>query len=208
MSLTFKRHTQILNAMFRKSGSIPLSLLKVPSTLGFGFALLVACSDDTSMLGEDASGGDEEPAELAGITRFHNEVRATVGVGPVVWDSRLATIAAMWAAKCVDSSPRDGLIDHNTNRSQSYPSYVGENVFGSSGDATAKGAVDSWASERTNYDYPSNVCSGVCGHYTQIVWRNSTMIGCAKSSCSGLMYSSTIVCNYGPGGNISGERPY
>ena len=31
------------------------------------------------------------------------------------------------------------------------------------------GGVGAWAAESRSYDYPSNRCSGVCGHYTQIV---------------------------------------
>lgn len=164
---------------------------------------LAACSDAI-----EPSAGEGEPVELEGITQFHNEVRATVGVPPVVWDSQLAAIAEDWAAKCVDSKAPAGLVDHNDARSQGYPTYVGENVFGASGNATARGAVDSWASERANYDYATNSCASICGHYTQIVWRATTMIGCAKNTCSGLRYPSTIVCNYGPGGNINDERPY
>ena len=155
----------------------------------------------------DATQVEGEPSELSGITRLHNDVRAAVGVPPLAWDPRLAAIAAAWAAQCVDQSPPAGLIDHNDNRSDGYPSYVGENVYASSGNATASGAVDSWASERADYNYANNTCSGVCGHYTQVVWRTSTMLGCAKHSCSRLRFPSTIVCNYGPGGN-SGGRPY
>ena len=53
----------------------------------------------------------------------------------------------------------------------------------------------------------TNSCSGICGHYTQVVWAASLELGCGLSSCPGLAYGSTIVCNYGPGGN-DGGRPY
>jgi pathogenesis-related protein 1 len=109
---------------------------------------------------------------------------------------------------CIDNDAPSGLIDHNPNRSDGHPYYVGENVFGSGGNATAQTAVDLWAAEEADYNYASNSCSGVCGHYTQIVWRESLDLGCAKYDCPGLTYGSTIVCNYGPGGNIGGQRPY
>lgn len=165
--------------------------------------VMAACSETM-----DESTGQDEPIDLQGITQFHNDVRATVGVPPLVWDPDLAAIAATWAAKCIDNEAPSGLLDHNADRSQGYPTYVGENIFAASGNATARGAVDSWASERADYDYASNTCNDVCGHYTQIVWRATTMIGCAKTTCSGLRYPVTIVCNYGPGGNVQGERPY
>ena len=73
---------------------------------------------------------------------------------------------------------------------------------------TGPDAVSSWASEAADYDYASNTCAGVCGHYTQVVWATSTKLGCGVSTCAGLTYGHTIVCDYAPGGNISGQRPY
>jgi pathogenesis-related protein 1 len=166
--------------------------------------------------GDDVGGGtgptgpSGEPPELAGIVAAHNAVRAGVGVGPLTWDPALAAIAAAWAAQCVDVTAPFGLVDHNANRSAGYPTYVGENIYGSSGSATAKGAVDVWAAEAASYDYATNTCAAgkVCGHYTQIVWRATTKVGCALRDCPALTYRSTIVCDYGPGGNIGGQKPY
>ncbi|MEM9487809.1 MAG: CAP domain-containing protein, partial [Myxococcota bacterium] len=156
------------------------------------------------------SGDSGEPAELAGITQLHNDVRAGVGVGPLTWDPALAEVAQAWADQCRDNDPPAGLIDHNDGRSDNYPGYVGENIFGSSGAATAADAVNGWANEVADYDYDSNSCNPgrVCGHYTQVVWANSERLGCALSRCSGLDFGNTIVCNYSPGGNYSGEWPY
>ena len=163
----------------------------------------------------DAPGGIGEPSELAGMTLRHNEVRAAVdtsgiAAGPLPamqWDPQLAMLAANWAAMCQSSNGQ--LLDHS---SQAYRTnaagyaYVGENVYASSGAATAAGAVQLWASEKANFTYP-NTCAGTCGHYTQIVWRTSIHIGCALHNCSNLAYPATIVCNYGPGGNTGGA-PY
>lgn len=172
-------------------------------------------ADDT---GDDVGGPDaavfvdapsaDEPAGLEGTTAAHNAIRAGVGVGPLTWDPALAVIAANWAAQCVDNEAPAGLIDHNPGRSDTYPEYVGENIYGSSGGATGTAAVASWAEEEADYDYGSNTCNGICGHYTQIVWRDTTKVGCALHTCPGLTYGSTIVCDYGPGGNIGGLRPY
>ena len=152
--------------------------------------------------------GAGEPPGLAGITNAHNQVRAAVGVGPLTWDPALAAIASAWVIQCVDADA-NGLVDHNANRSVGYPTYVGENIYGSTGDATAQGAVDSWAAEKSAYTYATNTCAtgAVCGHYTQLVWAATTKVGCAKHDCAGLTYHSTIVCDYGPGGNTGGP-PY
>jgi pathogenesis-related protein 1 len=162
----------------------------------------------------DAPGGIGEPPNIAGITLFHNQVRAAVvttpGIPPLVWNENLEATAAAWAAQCVDVAQPIGLIDHNPNRSDGHPYYVGENIYGSGGSASAMQAVELWAAEVEHYNYPQNTCDTgqICGHYTQVVWRNSAELGCARFDCPGLTYGDAIVCNYGPGGNYNGELPY
>lgn len=192
-----------------------------------GIALLCACSGEVPSQTDGGSntrndgamamidgipGGTGEPANLAGITLYHNQVRAMVQTSPALppmqWDPDLAAYAAAWAAMCKDGGDSvQGLMDHDPNRTNvAGYAYIGENIFGSGGSASAKQAVDSWASEAANFTYP-NTCNGICGHYTQIVWRTSVNLGCALQNCPNLTYGSTIVCDYGPGGN-SGGAPY
>jgi pathogenesis-related protein 1 len=161
--------------------------------------------------GNAGSGGmsSGEPAALVGILDAHNAVRAAKGIAPLTWDPALAAIAQNWVEQCVDDDG-GGLVDHNPGRSNGYPTYVGENIYASSGTASGTGAVRSWASEEANYDYASNSCASgkACGHYTQIVWANTTKLGCAIHRCEGLRYASSVVCDYAPGGNIRGQKPY
>jgi pathogenesis-related protein 1 len=151
----------------------------------------------------------DEPEALRGITAAHNEVRAVVGVPPLQWDPALAAIAQAWVETCTDTEAPIGLVDHNGNRSQGQTESVGENIYASGGTATPRDAVNSWASEKSSYDYATNTCAAgqICGHYTQIVWRTTQRLGCGLFRCSSLQYPSTIVCNYGPAGN-SGGKPY
>jgi len=157
-------------------------------------------------------GGVGEPANLTGITLFHNQVRAAVQTTTplpfLTWNDDLAATAAAWAAQCQDQDQPIGLIDHNAGRSNGHPYYVGENIYGSGGGASAQEAVDLWASEGANYNYANNSCSGgTCGHYTQLVWRATLELGCAVGNCPGMQFGNSIVCDYGPGGN-SGGKPY
>ena len=73
----------------------------------------------------------------------------------------------------------------------------GENHFKGSGkESTAAEAMASWVSEKQYYNYKSNRCASgkVCGHYTQVVWRNSTKLGCARVKCnSGDIF---VICSY------------
>lgn len=84
---------------------------------------------------------------------------------------------------------------------------MGENLYGSTQPVKPKDAVAAWAEEASNYDYANDTCTGICGHYTQVVWAATHELGCAISSCPGLTFRHAIVCNYGPGGN-SGGKPY
>jgi pathogenesis-related protein 1 len=182
------------------------------------FTLITACAiaHATAALATTANpifinGFGAEPSALAGITADHNVVRNSVGVGlaPLFWDERLAASAQAWANQCVDSG-NGLLIAHNPNRSVGFPWYVGENIYGSSGTATASGAVNLWASEQQYYHYATNSCDSgqICGHYTQIVWSTSVLLGCGISYCPSLTLSHSIVCDYGPGGNYVGVPPY
>ncbi len=162
----------------------------------------------------DVPGGVGEPAGLVGMTLATNQVRAMVATTPPLpsleWDPQLAAYAATWLAMCQDTEAPIGLVDHDPNRTNvAGYSYIGENIYASSGTATAQDAVTDWAAEGASYDYASNTCASgaVCGHYTQLVWRTTTHVGCAIHDCAGLTYPSTIVCDYGPGGN-DGSKPY
>jgi len=175
-------------------------------------AFCVAASSSVAAATPDEiffAGFGGEPAALSGILAAHNSARSAVGVGPMAWDESLAATAQAWANTCTDSDG-NGLIDHNANRSAGYPWYVGENVAGSTGSMTGPNAVSLWVDEQQYYTYATNTCVAgqVCGHYTQVVWADSTHVGCGISSCAALTFHTSIVCDYGPGGNIYGEWPY
>uniref|UniRef100_A0ACD5ZND3 Uncharacterized protein n=1 Tax=Avena sativa TaxID=4498 RepID=A0ACD5ZND3_AVESA len=133
----------------------------------------------------------------------HNAARADVGVGPVSWDD---TVAA-WAEAYAEIRRVDYELVHSP---EGRP--YGENLFGGSGaDWTATDAVNLWVSEKQYYDHDSNTCSAPagesCGHYTQVVWRDSTAIGCARVVCDG-GDGVGIICSYNPPGNWEGQSPY
>ena len=82
----------------------------------------------------------------------------------------------------------------------------GENLFEITGAvSTSAEVVDQWASESKDYQYGSNSCRGVCGHYTQMVWRGTKRLGCAAARRG---KTEVWVCNYDPPGNWIGNRPY
>ncbi|GAB4838205.1 hypothetical protein Ancab_027735 [Ancistrocladus abbreviatus] len=127
-----------------------------------------------------------------------NAIRKALRLQPLKWDNRLATYAQWWG----NQRKMDCSMVHSNGP-------YGENIFWGAGQRWTPGqAVAGWISERRWYDYLTNTCVGVdCGHYTQIVWRTTNRVGCAKVIC--LRGAGTLfVCDYDPPGNFDGERPY
>ncbi|MBL8953364.1 MAG: hypothetical protein JNK82_21500 [Myxococcaceae bacterium] len=181
------------------------------------FIFLAACGAGAA--GVDAGGGTGggdggagEPVDAGEneIVRAHNAVRARAmpepmpALPPMSWHEGAAAVAAAYAEQC--------RFVHNPNLGNAY----GENLYAAYGDSpTATEVVESWASEVRNYDLANNTCAGVCGHYTQIVWRTSVGVGCASKVCDtnspfGANRSPWVlwVCDYAPPGNQVGRRPY
>lgn len=130
------------------------------------------------------------------VIAAHNSVRSRIGVPPLVWSDRMAMLAQNWANTLLVN----GAFQHRPNNP------YGENLFESGGfDATPFYVVNAWAAEAANYRYATNTCFGVCGHYTQVVWRDTRAVGCGVARDG---RREIWVCNYTPFGNIIGERPY
>ncbi|RYZ66722.1 MAG: Fis family transcriptional regulator [Proteobacteria bacterium] len=154
---------------------------------------------ETEGVSADAS-GEPDDATLNGIVKAHNEVRAEVGTEPLEWSSEVAGVAKAHAEKCN--------WGHSTERNG-----YGENLFMTTGSASASDVVGSWADEKKSYDPKTGECSGVCGHYTQIVWNSTRKLGCAMAKCDtgnpmGSGPWEYWVCNYDPPGNYSGQKAF
>ncbi|XP_078334905.1 peptidase inhibitor R3HDML-like [Crassostrea virginica] len=149
----------------------------------------------------------------------HNEARFAVSpkaanMKKMKWSAELAQVAENYAKKCLWAHNPERTKEAQTMTSQF--SYVGENLYVTSADSVdPRAAVLAWDNEKASYNYTSLQCTGVCGHYTQVVWANSEFVGCASNTCptfEGLPSSfdagTIVVCNYGQGGNYNGQQPY
>uniref|UniRef100_UPI0037E846C5 GLIPR1-like protein 1 n=1 Tax=Semicossyphus pulcher TaxID=241346 RepID=UPI0037E846C5 len=145
----------------------------------------------------------------------HNRARSSVSPPAsnmlyMTWDEDLAITSRAWARHCV--------FEHNPQRRHPTFSSVGENIWTGYPPSTfdVTGAIKSWVDEKQVYDYDSQVCRSVCGHYTQVVWANSYKVGCAAHLCPngvqktgfGPTAGVLFVCNYAPAGNVNGRKPY
>jgi len=166
----------------------------------------------------------KESDEADGLKR-HNEIRAEVFTGfELSWSNEIASDAQKYA----DILASNGKFEHDGAVYSNGP--YGENLYASlqpSGEvATYEEAVESWYVEKDYYNHDDNSCSvdknntdtdtvnnlvfNTCGHYTQIVWKDTKYVGCgkAKYTAGDLKGGYVIVCKYKTQGNIVGVSPY
>jgi hypothetical protein len=135
------------------------------------------------------------------ILDAHNRYRAEVGVPPLQWSDSLAADAQPWA-NYLTSLGGIQLIHSNTPGQ-------GESLFGGSppGAFGLTRMVDDWGSEKSSFVAGpfTNVGfdGGVIGHYTQMIWRSTTHVGCAIANNG---QDEFLVCRYSPQGNVIGQQ--
>lgn len=154
------------------------------------------------MLGRhnSARGGVSRPCTAADMRR-------------VYWSSSLARMAQAYANRCQWA--------HNPNRDGS-----GENIYAAGSSSPidhardAPGALNNamtaWVREVQWYNYYNGRCSSgkMCGHYTQVVWSQTTLVGCGVARCGRMgglnwnMNALFVVCNYKSPGNWVGRKPF
>jgi hypothetical protein len=182
------------------------------AAVGAGAGAIAASPSLTDLPGvgvpvvETAIGSDLTADQRTEILTRHNAARAAVGVEPLVWSAELASDAQAWA----DHLAANDLFEHDA----SIRGQQGENLAASFGYANPIDiGVGSWIDER-NYNYVPGVtlseamsrATGVIGHYTQIVWRDTTQLGCGLAT--GRDGMSKLVCRYNPPGNNLRQVPY
>jgi len=72
-------------------------------------------------------------------------------------------------------------------------------------------AVDAWYEEVAEYDYANPRFSPDTGHFTQVVWKSTTQLGCGvaqgpKTIAGRTGTANYVVCHYVPDGN-NGDFP-
>lgn len=121
----------------------------------------------------------------------HNDKRSKhQSTGSLEWDDDLANYAQNYADK----------YDCSGNLVHSNGPY-GENLAVGYDD---QGTIDAWYNEIAKYSYSDPVFSEATGHFTQLIWKSSTKVGCGSKQCGGSV-GKYIICNYNPAGNFIGE---
>lgn len=140
------------------------------------------------------------------VLAAHNRERVAMGVPALGWDPRLEASARAWA----DNIARTGSFEHSPT-DPSDMSAPGENLWaGTAAAYSPEEMVGLWIEEKVDFKlgtFPfisrSENLEAV-GHYTQLIWRRTGRVGCAKSSNG---EEDFLVCRYSVSGNVIGERP-
>ncbi len=139
------------------------------------------------------------------ILAVHNRERSTLGLEPMRWSPTLVQSAQRWA----DHLAETGRFEHAPGSGRAPE---GENLWaGTKGYFAPEAMVDAWTREKQYFrrgTFPNNSVTGKVedvGHYTQIVWRATTQVGCAKATGAA---EDVLVCRYAEAGNYIGEQPF
>lgn len=132
------------------------------------------------------------------ILEAHNMERRLVNEPDLIWNEDLAIYALEWAENLTQKN--NGLVHRKPNK-------YGENLAYFFGEDVSKGVLN-WNEEKLIYIYEEidKFNYKETGHYSQIIWKKTTEVGCGcVRNKDGVLF---LVCNYNPPGNFLGEKPY
>ncbi|CAG8962072.1 hypothetical protein HYFRA_00005115 [Hymenoscyphus fraxineus] len=128
-----------------------------------------------------------DPTFIKDMLTYHNFFRKQHGAKDLVWDQKLADFGQSDSDKCAQK--------HSNGP-------YGENkAWGTALDT--KTAVNMWGSERTKFNFNNGGFSMATGHFTQVVWKETTTVGCGLTKCGGSI-GNLITCEYEAFGNMEG----
>lgn len=130
----------------------------------------------------------DEDTFTSAILNSTNTYRSQHNASDVSWNDTLADFATSY----VDDA--DCEFEHSGGP-------YGENLAMGYPNVTA--SIEAWGNEREEYDYKDAEFEKDTGHFTQLVWKNTTDVGCGRRLCGESGWY--LVCEYWPRGNVEGE---
>lgn len=150
-----------------------------------------------------SSTGSNVPVKEAQLAlQFHNCARKEVGTPPLNWSPALAAAAQQWSEHLASTVCQ---MIHTPNNP------YGQNIFSGFGKFyDAFDASQAWYSERITGPFENNYIGGsdttAVGHYTQLIWKNTTAVGIGESTCPNSRI--IITADYSPPGNYMGQKAF
>ncbi|GAA5920136.1 hypothetical protein JCM6882_007032 [Rhodosporidiobolus microsporus] len=159
-----------------------------------------SASATTSAAGSGSTAGAGSIEKIA--LDAHNTLRKKHSAPDLTWSTDLANSAQAWASKCVFKHGGGAALNS------------GENLAAYYGASNVASGISMWANEASNYDFDNPGFSSSAGHFTQMVWKATTQLGCAEVKCASLPDPDSgstmkdyqfLVCHYLSAGNIVGN---
>jgi len=134
-------------------------------------------------------------SDISAFLTTHNDVRASFDVSPLEWSTSLASKAQEWANGCKFESTGGSLS----------PERYGENITAGAGHFSVEDATKLFTGDYSDFQAYHSFT-----HFTQVVWKSTTRLGCGVAQCDGIFDSSYgkatyYVCLYDPPGNVIGQ---
>ena len=140
---------------------------------------------------------DLETVRAEMLTR-HNTYRAQHQVSALTREAAIEAVAQNYSNYLVTINS----LKHSSNKYLGKS--LGENLYwGPKYSNIGTSTVDTWYSEVSNYNFSNPGYKSGIGHFTQIVWKGSTKLGCGVG-CGSNNYCF-VTCNYYPAGNYLGQ---
>ncbi|XP_078687298.1 uncharacterized protein LOC144919664 [Branchiostoma floridae x Branchiostoma belcheri] len=148
------------------------------------------------------------PVQIQTILDAHNRYRSYVypsaaNMKKMEWDHLLQQMAQAWADGCRFQKGVVSTIQHPYNHAS-----LGQNMgMVLQNFKPVEQLVSDWHKEGRYYIYETGECMQrrpfTCDEYTQMVWADTTKLGCGWTQCSdmGGIPADFLVCYYSPGGN-------
>uniref|UniRef100_A0A0K0FJA1 CAP domain-containing protein (inferred by orthology to a human protein) n=1 Tax=Strongyloides venezuelensis TaxID=75913 RepID=A0A0K0FJA1_STRVS len=127
------------------------------------------------------------------ILKESNEYRAAHDAKPLTVDSAIAQKAQAYA----EHLAKIGKMQHDPTNQKNK---LGENLAFAS-PRIAHIGVKGWYDEVKDYNFKKQGFRHGIGHFTQLVWKSSSKVGCGVAAGSKGVFT---VCKYSPAGNLMG----
>ena len=148
-----------------------------------------------------AANAEDVAPEQIGALNLHTVYRMAIQcVAPLGWDFDAARAALDWATRSPQGTDAQGQVTfaHDPSRGG-----YGENMAWGT-NLTAAQAVNMWYAEHTSYDFDNPGFSPSTGHFTQLVWASTSLLGMSMAIRGNV---NLWVARYFPAGNIAGQFP-
>lgn len=130
---------------------------------------------------------NDDDAFTSAVLNSTNFYRTQHNASDVTWNTTLEEFAVDY-------------LDENGCEFEHSGGPYGENLAMGYPNATA--SVEAWGDERDDYNFRRGKFDMDTGHFTQLVWQNTTDMGCGRKLCDRSWY---LVCEYWPRGNVEGQ---